>query len=399
MSSNIIEGLNVLYVAPRYHTNQVPIMRGWYEHNCRVMFMAEAEGTEGISEVHDYVEFHKLKPSVVSKIYFGLIDRMYSPNQAEWKKVTCLIPAFFDTMKKIRSFQPDLVIVRERYIANAVIFLICKLLDIDTCVLYVQQPIYGMVASKNIVKKYLKRKIFPKAVFSPVYYHGLMRKKSGNSDVWFVPLVAGNNISEGPHDYFKGGRIRFLDVGKYREVKNHFFLIDVFDKLKEKIDREDVRLTIIGEVSNSDEENYYDKLNLYIKEKGLEDIIEMKRNIPFRKMENLYNEYDVLLLSSTNESAGMVILEAMEKGLCVAASIYCGLASYLDEYQCGYTFDINDTEELENLLFKLIKEKELICEMGNKGVGIIKSELNFEKYVEALNKLTEREFKFSIIKR
>lgn len=388
--------LNILYVAPRYHTNQVPIMQGWSEKNCRVMFMAEFEG---VSEIHDYVEFFRLKPNVFSKVAFNFIDKKCSPNQAEGKKITLFMPAFWNTLKKIKEFQPDLVILRERYISSFIIYFICKALNIHKCILYVQQPIYGNDGTNNPLKKFLKKKLFPQVVFSPIYYHGKTRKMSGNSDIWFVPLVAENKGVKLKYDYFINGTIRFLDIGKYREYKNHFFLIDVFEKLKNKVKGIDIRLTIIGQLSNSDEEEYYSRLNAYIKEKGLEDIVETKENIPFREMETLYKEHDVLLLPSTYESAGMVILEAMEKGLCVVASIYCGLASYLEEYQCGYTFDIKDIVELEDILIELINNRELIYQKGNKGIETIQKKLCFENYLQALNELTEEEFKFSLINR
>lgn len=395
MEKGNIEKLNILYVAPRYHTNQVPIMRGWSERNCRVMFMAEFEG---VSEIHDYVDFFLLKPNWLSKIIFNIIDKKCSPNQAEGKKISLFIPAFFDTLKKIREFKPDLVIIRERYITNFVIYSICKILKIEKCILYVQQPIYGNIGTNNPIKKYLKSKLFPQAVFSPVYYLGKNRKKSPQSDIRFVPLVAESRRTEGEtrQEYFSGNTIRFLDIGKYREYKNHFFLIDVFAKIKNKLNGTNIKLTIIGQLSNSDERYYFNRLNAYIKEKGLEDIIETRENIPFREMETLYKEQDVLLLPSTYESAGMVILEAMENGLCVAASIYCGLASYLEEYQCGYTFDIKETTELENIIIELINNRALICQKGNKGIETIQKKLCFKTYLEELNKLTEEEFKFSI---
>ena len=73
-------------------------MRGWKERNCRVIFMAEFEG---VSEIHDYVEFFILKPNWLSKIIFKFVDKKYSLNQAE--KIVLFIPAFFDTLKKAKN--------------------------------------------------------------------------------------------------------------------------------------------------------------------------------------------------------------------------------------------------------------------------------------------------------
>ena len=396
MVTKNIEDLKILYVAPRYHTNQVPIMRGWSERKCRVMFMAEFEG---VSEIHDYVEFMCMKPNWLSKIFFNYIDKKSTPSQAEGKKIKLFIPAFFDTLNNIKKFGPDLVIVRERYLTNFIIYIICKLLKINKSILYVQQPIYKVSESTNPIKEFLKKKMFPEVVFSPVYYIGNRNKKLEKSNIRFIPLVGEkqNINTEKSKKYFVNNTIHFLDIGKYREYKNHFFLIDVFHRLMNKIEGIDFKLTIIGQLSNSDEKEYYNRLNAYIEEKGLQNIIQTRENIPFREMERLYEQQDVLILPSTYESAGMVILEAMQKGLCVVASIYCGVASYLEKYQCGYTFDIQETTELENILMNLINNRELICQVGNKGIEVIQTELSFETYLQELNKLTEEEFDFSII--
>lgn len=396
MKNSSVDRIKLLYVAPRYHTNQVPIMQGFHQCDCQVMFLAQYEG---VSEVHDYVDFRCLKQSWISKCLSRHIVKKHSPNQTEGKRMHFFIPAFFHTLCTIKKFQPDLVIMRERYITNAVIYFICRILRIKKCILYVQQPIYDFENSGSKVKNFLKGVLFPKAAFSPIYYHGENRSKIRKSNVYFVPLVVeGKNTGEiEKRDYLKDGILHFLDVGKYRDYKNHFFLIDAFSRLKEQSvpKLSQVKLTIIGQVSNSDEEAYFTRLKQYVVEKGLENVIELRKNIPFRDMEQLYLENDVLLLPSTYESAGMVILEAMEMGLCVAASIYCGLSSYLEEYQCGYTFALDSTQELEEVLLGLIKNPETVEQMGKKGYETVHQHFLFQRYLEELNKLTEKEFGYT----
>ena len=165
--------MNILYVAPRYHTNQVPVMRGWYEHNCCVMFMAEYEGE---TEIHDYVEFYSLKQCMVSRVLGELIDKKYTPNEAEWKKVKVFVPNIKDTLNKIKEFKPDLVIMRDRHLTNMIIYFICKVIGINKCILYLQEPIYTDAQAKNPLKEYMKKKLFPKVSFSPIYYKGKMRE-------------------------------------------------------------------------------------------------------------------------------------------------------------------------------------------------------------------------------
>ena len=394
MKNSSVDRIKLLYVAPRYHTNQVPIMKGFHQYGYSVMFLAQYES---VSEIHDYVDFRRLKQSWISKKLIQYIAKKHGPNRAEGKRMYFFIPAFFHTLKTIKKFQPDLVIMRERHITSAVIYFICKILCIKKCILYVQQPIFDFENSGSRIKKILKGILFPKAVFSPIYYQGENRSKIRKSNVYFVPLVVeGKKIGEiGKRSYLGNGILHFLDIGKYQDYKNHFFLVDAFSKLKECTALSQVKLTIIGQVSNSDEEAYFTRLKQYVVEKGLEDVIELRKNIPFRDMEQLYLENDVLLLPSTYESAGMVILEAMEMGLCVAASIYCGLSSYLEEYQCGYTFALDSTQELEEVLLGLIKNPDTVEQMGKKGYETVHQHFLFQQYLEELNKLTEKEFGYT----
>lgn len=390
-----LENTKLLYVAPRYHTNQIPIMHGFCQCGCKVMFLAQYEG---IGEVHDAVEFRLLKKSWISKLLFRYIEKKYSPSEAEGKKMHLFIPAFFHTIRLIKDFNPDLVILRERYLTSAIMYLLCKAIGIKKNILYVQQPIYDGEYSQNKIKNLLKKMLFPKAVFSPICYHGKKREKLKKENIYFVPLVVDGNYVQKikGRSYFQEGILHFLDIGKYREYKNHFFLIDVFEKLKKSNMLDHVKLTIIGQASNSDEEAYMERLKQYVRKKDLDNEIEICRNIPFGDMHDLYLEHDVLLLPSTYESAGMVILEAMEMGLCVATSIYCGLGSYLDEYQCGYTFDIEETQYLEEIVTQMIRHREQIKMMGQKSIEVVQKFLLFENYFGALNKLTEQEFGYTI---
>lgn len=397
MKSYNIKGLKLLYVAPRYHTNQVPIMRGLWQSGCQVLFLAQHEW---IGEVHDGVDFQLMKKSWISKCMFRWIDKKCAPNQVEGKKMRMLIPAFFHTKRVIKEFQPDLVILRERYLASVVIYWICRMLRIKKTIMYVQQPIYDGDNKNGRIKQFLKNFLFPKVAFSPVYYHGKKRDKLQKSTVHFVPLVVeGKSSGEVMNrSYCQDGIIRFLDVGKYQDYKNHFFLIDAFSKIKKRGLLDKVQLTIVGQMANRDEKAYYESLKRYIVQKELENIIELRENIPFGEMEQLYMDHDVLLLSSTYESAGMVILEAMENGLCVATSIFCGLGSYLDEYHCGYTFHLDGTKELEEILASLIQNRDEVRKMGQKSREVVQEHFRFENYLEELNKLTEKEYNYTIFR-
>lgn len=382
--------MKLLYVGHRYHTNQVPVMKGWSERGEEAYFFAQFQG---VTEVHDYVNFHLMKPTRGTLRRYAEIDRTCPADVAESKKIRAFMPDFPDLIRKIREIRPDLVILREYAKPNAVVVLACRLLGIRNIVMYTQVPLYGMEEQLSLGQKLFRTLCFPKACFSPVLYRGEERgktqlKNNPGAPRWFVPLVC-EESREPEREYCRDGRVRILDVGKYRDYKNHFFLVDAIAAMEH---REKIRVTIVGQLSNPAEQDYHDRLKAYVEEKQLSDVITLRGNIPFYEMEELYRQQDVLALTSTLETAGMVILEAMAMGLCVAASIHCGLASYLEEYDCGCTFALDRPERLSVILDDLAVHPEKIREAGVSARKAVREHFGFRNYVESLNELTRETY-------
>lgn len=376
----------ILYVSHRYHTNQVPIMKGWDGQGVQVLFMAQYEG---VSEVHDYVIFHHMRPSLYTRIYSKYADWRYDASLAESKKIIAFIPSFADVYRTVKEFAPQIVVLRNMSIGNALICIVCKLLGIQYLISYTQTPLYREKADRRPFS-WLAKKIFPNVSFTPVWhkgeYRGVNIPKEWYAPHYFIPLVC--EPYEGiKRTYCKHGIIHLLDIGKYRNYKNHFFLIDAFSQVA---DKEKFRLTIIGQLENSAEKDYYARLVEYIREKGLEKYVEVKGNVPFYEIKTIYSQADVLILPSKSETAGMVILEAMSQGLCVLSSNNCGLASYLEKSDCGRLFTIKDTgQQLTALLDEIAENESVISRLGEKSIEAVRKNYGFEKYLESLGFLMQ----------
>lgn len=66
------QNFRVTYMAPRYHTNQVPVMRGWRDAGVEVQFLAQYQG---VGEVHDGVKFYQLHPSLLTRVWHRIIEK------------------------------------------------------------------------------------------------------------------------------------------------------------------------------------------------------------------------------------------------------------------------------------------------------------------------------------
>ena len=372
----------ILYIAPRYHTNQVPIMKGWHGKGVTVYFIAQFEG---ISEIHDFVEFRLMKKSWISKLY----KKLFGKQKSEFYEINRFIPSFFHLYRLIKEADPQCVIIRERSLSNAMACMICRIQKVKKVILYNQTPLYKISSQENPIKRIIKKIVYPQAVFSPVLYTG--EKPNANilqEHTYFVPLITEVLQTEN-RIYCKDGILRIIDVGKYRDYKNHFYLTEALIPFKH---RKDLKVTIIGQRTSEKEYQYYHKLKSYIQEKGLAHLVELRSNIPFREMNSLYEHYDALILPSKHESAGMVILEAMGNGLCVAAGNQCGLSCYLTENQCGEVFGLHNSCELSAIIGKWLKDKRIVRNTGNKAKQVVKENYSFQNYERHLTDLIAKEF-------
>lgn len=184
--------------------------------------------------------------------------------------------------------------------------------------------------------------------------------------------------------------MRILDIGKYRDYKNHFYLIEALKPLK---DRKDIRCTIIGQVSNSDERAYFEKLREAVHQAGLDNMITLRENISYRLMHQVYQGHDILVLPSKNESAGMVILEAMSERMGVLSSNNCGLSCYVETNDCGEIFPLDDAEQLTKIIAKIADNKSAVKIMGDNAAEAIRSYYSFDNYFSCFMEMIEKEFR------
>lgn len=383
--------LRVIYVAPRYHTNQVPVIKGWHKAGAKVKFMVTYTG---VIESHENVEFYQMKPSLFIKIIAFFMKWFYDDDRCQYLFGVYFIPNLIDLYSQLKSFKPDVVIIRNYSLMALTFIFVCKILRINKVVMYIQEPFYGKPQKSYHLKEFVRNKFFPQAVFTPVWYKGDNRTKATTSNraKYFVPLVC-----DKPQTirslYCVNNKIRILDIGKYRDYKNHFFVVDAFSKVRHP---ETFEVTIIGQLSSKPEQDYFNRLKQYIEDKHLDNVIHLRGHVGFNEMSEVYANNDVLLLASKNETAGMVILEAMAKGLCVISDYNCGLTSYIDEYKCGLSFSEKQVSCLIDILDNISENKTIISDMGQRAQQIAKKEFCFEKYKEHLNILLKKEYGYTI---
>ena len=285
----LIEGVKemiFLYVAPRFHPNQYPILEGLILKGHDVHFLATKIGA---TEEHGNVHVKILKANKLTRTMAKVWEKKGS-NYVENKLVFWFCPDRIDLINTIKSIKPDVVILRDRNILSLVTKNICKKLGISKILLYNQGPIY---TKKDKWHKDMMRKIwfafFPKTRITVCRYMSYPFSKDNytcDNNAFFMPHVPRirNYVDR---EYLKNGRVNIFDCGKYRDYKNHLLLIEAVKILADK-GYTDFHVTILGQAVNPDEKDYYDKCAEMIKSLSLEKYIDLETEVPYEKIPEYY---------------------------------------------------------------------------------------------------------------
>ncbi|MCM1266549.1 MAG: glycosyltransferase family 4 protein [Bacteroidales bacterium] len=375
--------MKLLYVAPRYHTNQTGIMRGLTKQGHEVRFISHYAA---ILEDYAYVT-----PVVLgySRLY-RWFDLFYVKvlHRKDPAAIVYKIQHGFPPLRRLRKlicdFAPDLVILRERSVYSAAAYLVCRRKGYP-CILYNQSPLWSGPEKKDLAHRIMNR-LSPKVRMTPV----IGVKSPGMSvkeNDYFVPFVVEPCRAPQERAYFADDAVHILCIGKYEERKHHLMMLAAVEKLRENYP---VRLTLTGEATTSFQKEYCGRVRQYVEEHHMEDIVTVKTNVPLNEMEAEYLEADVYVLPSTLEMASVSQLEAMSYSLPVICSDTNGTACYVEDGVTGYLFRDCDREDLEQKLTAMISDRERIRRMGAAGYRAVLEKYGFERYYETIMEMREK---------
>ncbi|SFH53429.1 Glycosyltransferase involved in cell wall bisynthesis [Lachnospiraceae bacterium NLAE-zl-G231] len=376
--------MRVLYIAPRYHTNQIAIMNGWVEHGDTVCFLAHYEGR---------IEDHSsIKPIVVgySRIFlliewFYLRIRKKNENAIDFR-LKYGIPPLFKLNKIIKQFSPELLITRERSIYSIFVTLICRFHKYPV-ILYNQSPLWETSVKDDLAHKII-RKLTPSYRITPVFCYGQTTEcKRKEEKAFYLPFLMEPHLDPANKSHFKDGGIQILTIGKYQERKNHLMMIEVIEELGRTYP---VHLVIAGELSNEFHEKYYLEIKKYVISHHLDKMVELKVNLTREEIFSLYMHADIYVLASTAEPAAVSHLEAMSFSLPVITGEDNGTAGYVEDGINGFIFRDNDKEDLKIKIEKMLADRDIIRQMGRESYRLVCEKYQFNIYFEKIIEILKR---------
>ncbi len=378
--------MKVMYMSHRYHTNQNAIVKGWKKHGDEVLFCSQYAGQiEDYTEITPVVIGYSLIYRFFDYIYVNILAR--SNPAARDLKIKCGFPPIFKLAAQIKKFQPDIVIMRERSIYSICTYALCRHYHIPAC-LYVMNPVWGEAPKQDLPHR-IVRKLTPRYRLTPSLTIGTeFTGKTEDQDAFFAPYLMEPQVSPEEREYFQGGKINIFAIGKYQKRKNHYLMLQAVEILKTKYPN--IHLDIAGELSNDFHKEYYERLVQYIKDHDLEKYVTLYSNLNKNEITGEYRKTDLFVIPSTGEPGAVSHLEAMAFSVPAIGGSDNGTASYIVQGETGYVFRDKSVEDLADKIELIIKDQNVLKEMGKKAYKHVEKEFRFEKYYSSVTEILKK---------
>lgn len=154
---------------------------------------------------------------------------------------------------------------------------------------------------------------------------------------------------------------RLLFVGGISRRKNLCVLFKAVNILRKNLSG--IELRVVGETRESD---YLKMLKEYVRNNKLEKNITFLGNIEEELLLREYSDCSLVILPSIEESAGMVIQQAMAAGKAVVASKVGGISNFVEHGQTGFLVECGDVIGLAEKMMILLNDCQLKTEFGER---------------------------------
>lgn len=166
-------------------------------------------------------------------------------------------------------------------------------------------------------------------------------------------------------NYSEDDKIRVGFMGRFNPIKNIDILIDAWAKVTSHNQDKVLELILIGD----GEKGYRESLEKQVKEHGLTNV-SFVGFLNGSYKEEMLNKLNYLVLPSKSENFGMVVTEALLRGIPVIASKGTPWGD-LEDYKCGWWVE-NDVDTLTTAIDKAVHVDESTrVEMGKRGQDLV----------------------------
>ena len=352
--------MRFIFTAPVYHTNQHFAVKALIEAGHEVSFLA-------LRSEHSHV-YDALHPTVLGE---SIATRDLDRERISMPPLT----RFWHLM---RDLKPDVIVVRNPNYAYGLLSTVVGRIIGANVIFYSLTPMHRKLSWWRVLMRSIPAwaagaKWMTPIVGSPDQYPpalGALR---------YVPFAMEPQTTPAQRQWFRGGAINVLSVGKYQTRKNHRLFLQAMASLSKKYQ---VRATIIGERTPEEHRREFTEVKELSNSLGLGDKVSLKYNMAFWDVQKEYAMHDVFVLPSREEPAGISLLEAMSHSMPVLCSESCGLKPCVRSGENGYVFRTDDVDHLVECMELIISDRGQLMKMGTRSYELVISEHSPASYVQ-----------------
>jgi glycosyltransferase involved in cell wall biosynthesis len=368
--------VKILFIAPRYHTNQYHVVKALQDHGHEVYFHVTLKGT-----TEDYT---LVKPLVVKQSKFSVMLEKILKKRGANKPLS--FPSSVEYWKKFLQLKPHIVVIRDpnRYFSRlAAAF---ALILGSKIVFFTQEALYRPRKFKTRLKQKLYIKLFRAVWMTPIVGEQIDGDKIDG--MYYIPLPVHVENNEHTHNKVSDERFKILFIGKFhQERKKHSLLLDALYQLK---DRFEFKATIIGECYTEQQISKFNYLQQKVTDYDLSGYIELVKNVPYSEINKYYKTHDIFALPAVDEPYAISVSEALGYGLPVICTDTCGARYHIRNGINGYVIKSNSLQDLVAALKICFQNREFLelmsCNSRKYAINRLSRETFIKNFREILQK-------------
>lgn len=227
-----------------------------------------------------------------------------------WRKIY----APFAELKWLKAFQAgDLLFYNDTSHKYHVLLALLVALrrNIDTAVIihhfdYLNYK--GVARFLNFIIQYIYYLPCKTIIVPSPYTQDLAKRLYPHKDIQYIPIPFQKAFH--PSEAYEIGR--FLYVGTIEERKGLMYLVEAMGLIHRQHPEMNLMLDVVGKIKD---EHYYQNLLVRAEALDVKEMIHFRGRVSDEELEDLYQKAEVFTFPSLLEGFGMVIVEAMNKGI------------------------------------------------------------------------------------
>lgn len=372
--------MKILFVAPRFHTNQVQLIKKLQEKKHEVFFHVASIGP---TEDHSLITPLRCKKSKLSAFIEmalgkgGVNRKFYFPGLASYWKV-------------FKQMKPEIIVIRDPYKLFSLLAAFYARLIKAKIIFYTQEDLFRHRTKRTLLKQKLTIRLFKAAWMTPVKSSDAPDSSGELKFMYYVPLPVIVSSEEIRSNDISGEGPRILMVGKYHQSrKKHLLFLQALGKLKS---RYRFTATIAGECATTEQELSLKAIKQEAGNLQLTGMVEFKQNVPYHQMAALYASHHIFVLPAINEQYGVSVNEALGYALPVICTDTCGAKFNISNGNNGFVVKSDSLDELITALEKLISDYQKLHQMRQRSLQYARENLSTDVFYSKFARLTRERF-------